>query len=469
MSKAYVWLGVFGAAACLPAAAAEWTPEITLGILHTDNVELSPTDPESTRVWELIPSLSVEHQSRRLVADAAVRLEAYHYADRGNTEVFKQFQSALDFALAPEHLFLQVGGSRTQTIVNPEERMPIGNLAISQNRADLDEYYAGPAFRIGSGDVVLSGALRRTWVRYDQPIGMVAQDDYDYDTANIGIDNYRHGRGLTWAFGYDYQKATYETLPIPYEYRQASAELGFWANEGTRVFVAGGKESPWDMPLDPGLRDSFWEAGLAVSASDRWNAELAAGERSFGRSHRASFDYSFRENRIEVIYSALPTSNAADRFARGGLLDPDEPNDYLFRPGTLERFIQKRLQAQLNFDLRRFDIEVTAFDEVREERAQVDGTPLPEESQKGADVAFTWNFGRRLNMSLRGSDVERVLAFTGESSLKLAAFETTYELGSRTRLAVAYEKWTEKSVTLGVLNYRATVVTAAVTRTFARQ
>jgi hypothetical protein len=464
MTKLVRVLGLVCAGATAAASAAEFTPTIDLGVIRTDNLTQVGVDPEAATVWKVVPAFTFTQDSNRFQTDAVVRAEAYRYQQRSESEVFTSFDGNMRAALIPDRFFFNVGGARTQAIVDPESAIPISNLMISTNRVDLDEYYAGPAFALPAGaNAVVTGDIRRTRYRFDDPIA-VGQDDYDYDTGVIAVDNYRKRSGMTWAARYNHERAEYETQ-LPFERRQASVEIGFWANDVTRLFVSGGKESPWDEPLETGLEDSFWEAGFART-SDRLSAEVGVGERTFGSSRRGQLTYNFGRGNTLVSYSETPTTNAGDRFARGGLLRPDEPLDYLFRAGSIERYVSKRAQWTLNFDLERMGFTAGLFDETRDERTQADGAPLDDEEQSGANVSVTWKARTKLDVVLSAAEANRVLADTGETDLKNASLAVVYRLGSRTQLDMRLERWEEVSREAAGIGYEANVLSATVARTF---
>src|SRR5690606_32862729 len=109
--------------------------------------------------------------------------------------------------------------------------------------------------------VVVQGDYRHSWVGYaDDEQGLDTPSNQQAD-ANLSVDNYRQGSGLTWALRYNWQQLEYDDDRFfPWKYQLAVAELGFWVSGNTRLFASGGLESAWDEPLDPALEDELWEA-----------------------------------------------------------------------------------------------------------------------------------------------------------------------------------------------------------------
>jgi hypothetical protein len=447
------------------ASGAEFGASMDLGVVHTDNVAQATFNPESETLLQVVPSLSLAQDSRRFKTDAVYRMEAYHYDKLGETEVFNQFDAEFQAAIVPDRFFFNLGGMRGQAIVDPEATIPIMNFVLSSNRVDVDEYHAGPSFTFGAGgNAVVNGNFQRAWYRYDDQ-GAAGESDHLLDTASLSVDNYRKGTGATWAARFGAERADYELEPIPYEHRQASLELGFWLNSLTRLFVSGGKESPWDNPLETGLEDSFWEAG-AARESERFSAEVAAGERSFGSSRRGEFTFNFNRGNSRLAYSETPTTNSQDRFRIGGLLNPEEEFNYLDRINTLERYIANRLEWNLSIDLERVGIALGLFDEEREERTDVSGVVLGDETQTGGDVSVTWKFGGKLSLVASGRRIEREFADAGADDITTSSLAANYQLGSRTKLAVQFSHWEQSDQEGGLLAYKSNVLQATVTRTF---
>jgi hypothetical protein len=450
------------------AAGAEFEPKIALSVIRTDNLTLVPLNPESATVYQLTPEFTVTQDSTRLDATASYRLSAYRYDERGENEVYNEFDGELVFGVVPEKFFLNMGANRTQSIVDPESTIPIDNLAITTNRVDRDDYYAGPSFQVPVGaNTVVSGELRRTWVKYAEAAANIgAFDDFNRDMGKLSVDNYRKGAGLTWALGYDYQHTDYGKQFVPYEYRQATAELGTWAGDRTRLFVAGGQESPWDRPLEPALADSFWETGVVREVGKGFRAEFAVGERSFGKSRRGGLFYNFGRGTTALTYSERPTTNAEDLFSRAGLLDPNVSNDYLFRAGSIERYVSELLQWEFNLELQRTVLQLSMFDESRVDLTDTTGAPLGDEQQSGANLSVTWKLGAKTQFYLRGMRIDRQFSSGDDSDFTTETVGASYSLGRRTQIALQVEQREQVSKEFAAQNYSAELISLIVSRTF---
>ena len=464
----YRFIGVCLIAIAGAAVAGEFEPKVSVGVTRTDNVTLVPVRPESANVLVVSPGFTYTQDTSKLTADVAYRMDAYHYQERGRNEIYNLFNADLSLGMVPDRLFLDFGGSRAQAVLDPEGTISFDNLALTNNRVNRDDVYVGPSFQVPVGDdVVVNGNFRRTWVRYAARLSTVGGvRDYESDGAGLSVDNYRKGVGISWAARYAYQNVDYSVpLVSPYQYQQAYGELGYWVSEGTRLFMAAGKESPWDRPLDSSLSDTFWEAGVARQAGERFRAEIAFGDRSFGSSWRGKLDYDFDRGSTALSYNETPTTNANDRFSRGGLLDPEESNDYLFRAGSAERYISKRLEWSLKLKWERYDFAVSLFDESRDDRTQVNGAPLADERQSGTNLSAAWRPGARTELYLRTMRADRKFADGKQSNLAATTAGVTYRLGREMRLSFELER-REQTAQTAALSYHENLASVVFTHTF---
>jgi uncharacterized protein (PEP-CTERM system associated) len=148
------------------------------------------------------------------------------------------------------------------------------------------------------------------------------------------------------------------------------------------------------------------------------------------------------------------------------LLDPGEPNDYLFRAGSGERYISKRLEWSLDLDWERYALGLALFDESRDDRTDVNGAPLGDEQQSGANLDASWRLGSRTELYVRALRVDREFAGGGTSDVAAAAFGTAYRLGRNALLSLELERREQTSEPIAALNYRADLISVVWARTF---
>jgi hypothetical protein len=329
-------------------------------------------------------------------------------------------------------------------VIPPEGLPGIGNVG------DRDTYFYSPRFSKTFGrSVAVNAIYRYEDVSFDESDFEDAPNIQDNvnESARFEVQNYKREEGLTWAARYEWNETEYDRSS-PWEYQKASAELGFWMSSNMRIFASGGQESAWDDPVDRSLQDPFWEAGFAFKNGDKFDAEFAAGERSFGSSWRGRLNLAFRRGSLSLSYAETPTTTGLDRYARGYLVDPEKPNDLLARPGSAERYILKRGQVSANFEFRRTSLGFTVFDEERTGRFQDDGTPLGDESQNGVSIRFSWQLGAKTELAASGSIKNREIADGGNLEFINGSLSASYQLGSSLGLTLGYD-YTEQDPDAG--------------------
>lgn len=459
------------ALAVAPAAkgAVEIEPSVAVGVAHTDNVMLDTAGEESETVYQVLPGIDVIHESSRFSANAAYRLHGYYYSDRSDSQVYHLLDGQTRTVLDPDNLFFDLGASRNQSIRDPEAAVPFSTLPINGNRIERDTLYAGPVLQYAVGaNATANGRYQRRWTRYDRgadldDIGREADEDTYVD---FSIDNYRVERGLTWAARYNSQKTEYG-LGSSWEYRRGVLELGGWVTRGFRLFASGGKESPWDQPLDASLEDTFWEAGFANHAGDQFRAEFAVGERSFGSSRRGLLELNVRRANTQLSYVEQPTTQGRSPFREEGLAALGELEDFLTRPGAVERYISKRLEWNLHFELRRTDLSFAAFDELREQRSRIDGTPLGDQMQRGVSFDALFHAGTRTDLLFTMRRVQREFSTGVDREYRVASIGANHRLGRLTGLSAVYMHSQDKERLENVGDsYKANIIIVFLTREF---
>ena len=419
------------------AVAADVKMGVSAAVSYLDNVFLA-TSPNETAdtVYQASPWIDILHESPRLDAVLNYRYDYYRYSDLDTSSSFHSGIASLTAKAWQDSLKFEVGARRRQVLNSPDFIIPSGRLPLSNSLVDRDEVWINPRFeRNLGGTATVNANYRRVVSRY-------GDESVSGDTSQRGlfsIDNYRAGLGLTWAVRYDWRRTEYETA-IPWEYQQAKAEVGFWVSKSLRFFGSAGKESDHNRPLDPSLQSSLWEAGFSYSTA-KVSAEFAAGERSFGSTFRGKLDYKFRRGSTTLRYSEEPASIGFNRsiLFHLGNLDPGDIGDYLNSPGSTERFVIKRLQWDLDVDLRRTGIKLIAFDETRSGRFASDGTPLDDQSQSGVKATATWKPGVRTSFTLTGAIVNRDSTSSNKSQFSRAGLAIGYALSSRSILTLSYD------------------------------
>jgi hypothetical protein len=309
---------------------------------------------------------------------------------------------------------------------------------------DRDIWYVSPGFnRTFSGVVTLDLDYRYAETTFERED---VQTD-ESQVATFALDNYARGQGLTWALRYSWRAIEYE-VSLPWEYQQASAELGVWLNNKMRIFGTGGKESAFDDPVDRSLQESFWEAGFAYYFSDDMSAEFATGDRSFGTTYRGTLNYEFRRGTTSLSYLETPMALGFNSSRRREGIDPDSQDDFLDQPGEAEYYLSKRFDWRMDLEGRRTTFGLVVFDQKREGRFAANATPLEDQEQRGASGRFSWQAGARTEFTAGVYFVKRKSG-SRQDEFRRGTIGANYSVGARTKFSLTYSHTDQRPIGVG--------------------
>ena len=418
---------------------AQWDFDLTadLGIAYTDNFRLvSDGSEEDEVVYTIIPTFTLTNEGERLTADLRYRPEAYLYneAPEGDS-VFHVVDASLTTAFIRDAFFVYLSGVRFQTIDSPDGIFPTSNLPIAGNRVDSTVVEIRPYWEQSLGFAEILAEVTYIDSGFDKEIqnqnGGLIQDNIE-KSALFNLNNHSNQSGVAWGIGYEYQRIEYDRA-IPFEYQAASADLGYWVNGATRLFVSGGIETPFDSYFDASLEDDFWEAGFQYTPNQRLNIELAAGERSFGNTIRARASYQLRRGSTEFTYEEGATTRGALGTSRRPILETDNLDSLLDGPGLGDRFVRKHGNWISTIELAKSDISVRLFSEQRDQRTTGAGGVLDDERVVGAALRWEWRLGVNSTVGL-ASNIARREVGTMESDLKRFSFDYAFRFSQRLSL-----------------------------------
>jgi len=202
------FMGFASSILALPAAAAtlEFAPEVEVGTGYTDNIRLTSDDEEDEWLGWVRPSFVFARDADRLDLAAQYALDAFLYGGT-DTNLSHRFNADANGELIRDTFFLNVSGSRTQGIVDPERSYSFSNLPRSGNRTDITQLNVRPYLqqRFGEDGLVnVSYQHGRIW--YDDN---EAQDSKRH-VASANIGTWDGDSGLTWRANYNYTKVEYD-------------------------------------------------------------------------------------------------------------------------------------------------------------------------------------------------------------------------------------------------------------------
>lgn len=400
------------AAACLAFVSAgssaepwDYGVDIDVGAIVTDNIFLAPDGMEEDElIYMLRPEFYLETDGDRTQADIRYRPEAYWYRDNPDADnVYHVLDANLTTALIRDRLFVLLSGSNFQSIILPEGQFPTTNVPIHNNRVDSRVLRVQPYWRQNVGVANLLVEVGYVDTQFDSEL----LQSSNVTNARFGLDNHSQQQGVAWGLNYDYVRTEYEQSR-PWEFNRVGADLGYWVSRTTRIFGAGGAETPIDSieDLSANLDERFWEAGLQYKPSERLDFEAAAGERSYGSSFRLRFDYALKRGHTSLTYNEGPATRGQLPIGRRPIEDEDNLDNVLDRPGRSDRFLRRRAEWTTQLELAKSNMHLRLFGERREQRTTAEGDPLDDENYYGAAFRWDWNIGVNTNLGV-GADYSR--------------------------------------------------------------
>ncbi|MFK8053042.1 MAG: TIGR03016 family PEP-CTERM system-associated outer membrane protein [Woeseiaceae bacterium] len=427
------------------AYAIDWDLEtfVNASIVHTDNVTLAGDGlEESDTILVLAPQFNLTGESARVDLDLSYNPQAVFYDNTdGADQVFHVLDGIMTTELLDDRFFLDLVGSKFQTIVTPDGNFPLDNIPASNNRADATVLTVNPYWqqRLGRADLRVTAAHTRTDLDDESvdPLLLGNLQSNRSNTAGINIGSIPSERGITWSFDYNYQRIEYDDF-LPFEFQRGALQLGFWANDNVRVFSTVGRETAFDDFFDGSPDSSFWEGGVQYAPSERFNFEVAAGDRSFGTTVRGALTYNTRRTRTTFTYAETPTTQGALFAGRRPLRDIDNLDGLLDRANAADRIVQKRGELSTTVELNRTTINWRIFSERQLDRFTADGTPLPDNDLTGAAFRFDWRFGPRTNLNFTADTAKRT-GDLGDGDFWRIGVGAVYNVSSRLTLGLNIE------------------------------
>ena len=181
------------------------------------------------------------------------------------------------------------------------------------------------------------------------------------------------------------------------------------------------------------MESEFWEAGFQYKPNQRLDLQMAYGDRSYEETLRGSLVYTLRRGNLMASYSESPTTRAELAFNPRPLVDTDNLDGILDRPGASDRFIRRRSDVSMSIGLAKSNFTFRVFHEVRDNRTTADGTPLADEEFSGAALRWSWNMGVKTTTNV-GVDVSERDEERAKDDLFRAYFDIEYELSQRSSL-----------------------------------
>jgi len=382
-----------------------FNPSVAVSATYVDNVSLVPSSqgPESDVLAQVNPGFSLTVKKPRLSANVLYNMQNLFSAnDSDRNQTFHQLGSNATATLVQDALFLDLGATYTQQLIDPNRPLngtnffDVGNITDAA-AAVVTPYYIGRFGRV-------KAELRYSYgiVNYSgRDSAGTALDDSSYQQIRARLGSSDSDALFAWGLQYRREESSYD-LSLPYAYAQATAELDYHAGARLSLLARGGSESDLSVNLDAARLDSsFWSAGFRWQIDKLSGLEALAGHRFFGDSYFFKWDRQLARLRIGVEYQEEP-GNSAQELARSQTRPP--PGDQtprLIDPSaaiTPDTFVSKDFSANLAVTGRVTEITFTGF---RKNRKYL--TVPGSERYVGAGVGLSRRIGPRLTGAIFGT------------------------------------------------------------------
>lgn len=418
---------LLGFSTAFAAAPWEYGVNLDIGLVNTDNVFLADDGlEEADTVATISPEFFLTNAGDRINANIRYQPQAYYYDKNSESDtVYHVVDATMTTTLIRERLDLNLRASNTQSILTPEAQFPTTNIPITANRVDTRVLEVRPAWkqRIGNADFNLD--LGYADLAYDD---LLSQDSVT-KSGSFGLNNIDRQQGFAWGVGYNHFRIEYEISP-PWEYQRAEGTVGYWFGGTTRLFVSGGAETDPANIENSNIDESFWEIGVQYVPSDRLNLEAAIGDRSYGTSFRANLAYTMRRGKTQLTYIEGPATNAQIPQERRPIIQTDNFDTVLDRPGSADRFLHRNLNWTTGITLAKSELTVRVFSERRENRTDAIGTVLENLDYAGAAIRWSWRAGARTTFGI-GTDYARREDSNQNTDLTRFQVDAAYRFGPR--------------------------------------
>lgn len=422
-------------ATCLKPVFAEtdFLIDATLSGTYSDNVRLEPDDlAEDDFVTGIRPGFRVDHRTGRFEARVEYGYEALFYAQNSDLDSdFHQADLETILTVFRDEVTLEGTGTYTQVNIDPTLQQTNNNINDTGNRTDGYALEGGPRWqRTMPFDSLLDTSFHAGIVRYDedeQPgsvvvVGEDELDDVDTKRFEFLLESDRAvGRPTNYELRYNYWTYDYGTNS-DVENQNLVFRLSQEVRNGLELVGLAGLDNDFSDPTetDSSLSETRWELGFDY-AGNRGSLMAMAGDRYFGTVYR--FEAGYRGNRWEASarYDEEPGTTEEWVLQRGPLNLPSDDGSFgtdsgssggsgLERPGTANRFLQKRLEGTARWQAARSELDLTAWwdkrtnlDPVRGSGGNVDSV----DESTGVALTYRWDIGAKTTLDFSGSWEDR--------------------------------------------------------------
>ncbi len=455
-----------------PVFAAGWeiASNVSLSEIYLANDGQALADQADTDyVTELAPSIALRREGRRAKFNALYRMQNLWYSKTDHFDnTYHQYSATLASELVREVLFVDLGATRTQRIIDPNNVVTFDNLTTTSNRTDVDTLSFRPSYRHQFGSFAtaeIGGSFDQ--VRYSD--SNIADSDNVGYYASLASDD--DARRIRWVGSFRRLEFLQKDNADDEYYQSILLDAGYQIDKRLTLIGGVGYESSNIRQSAVGESGGNWKLGAKWEPTPRTAITGTVGERFFGRSaffqlqhqqKKTQYQLSYIENITHVSQLALGT-NVFDPGAGGqddsAIVDSGDPKptEVINTPSiTTGLFLSKRWSANYLKRTHRSRLNVRGFYEDRE-------LAVGDDSEKvyGAGASWAWAVGNLTTSTISGDWQRQQLVASGkeDDDIWSARFDVSHKFGRRIVGTVSARKVKRDSPST-LLNYEQDQVSA---------
>ncbi len=298
--------------------AAEWrvSSGLKIGETYSDNVRLDSRDEKSEWATVITPNIDLSGKGAR--ADVSLMAAIEYNTLGGNADsVNPQVQADAGVEVVEDFFFIDADATARQTAINSYRSYGFTDVNERDNRTTTYDYSVSPYITRRFKDFATL-LLRYT---FDRQINRDDDlDDSDRDSATFSLRSGSDFGRFDWGLNGNYSKTNFddnkgrisETHNSDNEFISSSVDLGYRLNRKWQLTSSFGKE--WnDFISEDDIDDTFWEAGVVWTPTQRTNLRLGFGERYFGDTPSLDFTHSHKRSTFKLSYQKELTDSRSLR------------------------------------------------------------------------------------------------------------------------------------------------------------
>ncbi len=456
--------GIFVAAAN-QAAAAPWelSPNISLSETYLKNDGLALGDQaDDDYVTELAPSVGLRREGQRAELDLYYRMQNLWYKEsEGLDSTYHQYSGNLKAELVRKAFFVELGATRTQQILDPNNVVSFDNLTTTSNRSDVDTYSVKPLYQQQFSDF----ANAEVSASYDR---------VSYAGSDLaGTDNVGYFASLVSGNRFDRVSWAGSFKRIEYlrkddrddEFSQTLLlDFGYQVRKRLTAIAGVGYEKSNIQRSAAGQSGGSWKIGARWEPTLRTSVTGTVGQRFYGKSAFFQVSHQRKQNRFQVSYTENIThvsqlvldsslfSGTDTSQDDSALVSSGEPviTPIINTPDvTTGLFLSKRWNANFLSRTSRSEIQLQGFVEERELEVGGDSDDIV-----GSSAAWSWAVGRRTTSTISGDWQRQQLIANGrqDDDIWSASLELSHKIGRSSVGSISARRIKRESPSLP-LNY----------------